>query len=990
MNESHITYERIWRRVEEPLNLPMFGEVDGRVWWGIMGVILAIAMVYVVWMYIRDIQTIGWGWGAFLGICRCVVYGVLAYVFMLPATQTWEEVKKESRVVFLMDASLSMINTRDDMPSPGRRFEDMPARQDNVINLMKDPNFLKSTFATNPVFAYRFGRFADESFYVFDRDGNVWTREQWEYIHRAHEKTDPMPDKTPLDQMNWNEFLKPTIDEPEGANEEQRRQAERIRRLTGGTNIGDSLLTVLNREINNKVQGIVVFTDGRSTEGSPQAYKDISERAAKAKVPIFVVAVGEDRPPIRIDITDLRAPETARPEDPFKVEVAAQGENLTNTEVTINLDVYKPGDDPTKGAKPFRTETKTEKFKPGQPPHLEVEFEIKPDAYGDETTPEQPKPDDKKPDKKDEKKDDKPPAAEAKKSIELAEGDWTFIARIPRDKQELFPDPEHKSEKVIVKVVRRPLRVLMFASAPTRDYQFIRTMMVREVDKGRAELSIHLQPFDPRLGRVQDVPPNRLLTTFPSTLKDDAEVTEGDERLNNLGSYDLIIAFDPDWTKLDKTTLKHVERWVEGGGGLIIVAGPINTNELAKPGTGPGGDREALKPLLGLYPVELEDARIKDLERHTELPFRLNFPGATDEMEFLKLNEEDPKATYRDAWRDFFDGPSTAGDAPKTINPQEPPLRGFYNYYPVKRAKDKAVVIATFSDPAANLSDGREMPYLVTANAGKGRVVWLGSGETWRLRQYKEAYHERFWTKLARFAGAGNVGKVSQRIEPILGRTFPANSYVPIQAKFFDRDLQPLPQTAKPKITVELPSGVKDIATEYALSPRKGGAWEGWFATRFLVKTPGEYKVTFQSEETKESVTRKILVKESNPELDNTRPDYERMYDIASEADLVLNRVPAIKGDLQNRLVRLKSENVEGAKEGHDKLHLLFELKNADLIPMCMKADVEAHSNRGRVEDRWDLGFRVPFTDFEVSWVLVMVVGLLCIEWLTRKLLRLA
>jgi hypothetical protein len=41
-------------------------------------------------------------------------------------------------------------------------------------------------------------------------------------------------------------------------------------------------------------------------------------------------------------------------------------------------------------------------------------------------------------------------------------------------------------------------------------------------------------------------------------------------------------------------------------------------------------------------------------------------------------------------------------------------------------------------------------------------VVYLGSGEMWRLRQFREAYHERFWTQLARHA-AGGPGQRAER-----------------------------------------------------------------------------------------------------------------------------------------------------------------------------------------------------------------------------------
>src|SRR5439155_25152489 len=42
--------------------------------------------------------------------------------------------------------------------------------------------------------------------------------------------------------------------------------------LLSGTNLGDSLLALVNREGNNMVQGIVVISDGRSNQGSEQAF----------------------------------------------------------------------------------------------------------------------------------------------------------------------------------------------------------------------------------------------------------------------------------------------------------------------------------------------------------------------------------------------------------------------------------------------------------------------------------------------------------------------------------------------------------------------------------------------------------------------------------------------------------------------------------------------------------------------------------------------
>jgi hypothetical protein len=48
--------------------------------------------------------------------------------------------------------------------------------------------------------------------------------------------------------------------------------------------------------------------------------------------------------------------------------------------------------------------------------------------------------------------------------------------------------------------------------------------------------------------------------------------------------------------------------------------------------------------------------------------------------------------------------------------------------------------------------------------------------------------------------------------------------------------------------------------------------------------------------------------------------------------------------------------------------------------------------NRGPVKDVWDEGLEVGSNDppWKVSTALLLIIGLLSIEWLTRKLLKLA
>src|SRR5207253_9341835 len=119
----------------------------------------------------------------------------------------------------------------------------------------------------------------------------------------------------------------------------------------------------------------------------------------------------------------------------------------------------------------------------------------------------------------------------------------------------------------------------------------------------------------------------------------------------------------------------------------------------------------------------------------------------TDEMDFLNLDEEKAEGGKRDltsGWDQFFWG---------TSSDKKDLVRGFYNFYPVQEVKKGARLIATFEDPSVpNLKDGTHMPFMVYhERIGSGKSFWIGWGDMHRLRQYKEAYHQRFWIKLCRF-----------------------------------------------------------------------------------------------------------------------------------------------------------------------------------------------------------------------------------------------
>ena len=994
--------EFVFRRLADPLRI-FSKELPPSVWLVVLTFVLLLAFVFVGWMYLRDSRSIGIIWAMVLGLSRAMVYGLLAFAFLLPAEQTWEQSTSRSKVVIAFDASSSMITTIDDIPSESVPLNKLPTRQEKVIKFLGDStiDFLGALEKTNPVFAYRFGRSLDENFLQF-QEGTCLTKEDREKLKEALK--DNLTFKTEmLGAEAWQSWLQPgkLIPAKEGAAESELNRLQTM--ITAGrnkveagdfnaTNVVDSVVGILQREMNQMTQGIVVFSDGRSTEGTLQALKDLEERATAARIPIFVVAVGEDRPKVKTEIVDLRVPGRVQPDDRFRVAVEVVGEGLAEKEFQAFLDITnvrknqsgkeemldvaieEAGSKGSKDKLRINLGTKITLVAPvatydkGNPPRAEVEFQVDAQALA--------------------KAAGREADLTGKKWVlaETPDSEIRFVARVPRDKSEIALDKEHKRGPVEMRVMDKPLRVLLVASGPMRDYQFVRTLFVRETERKRAELAILLQnppgKTERRQGVVQDIPPEKLLTRFPDLF--DSATVDPNEKIYDLASYDVIVAFDPDWKQVNDLSMNLLRTWVDKGGGLIVIAGPLHTLELARP----GAEKEKLKPILDLYPVVLKDIRIEEMDRKPDSPKPLRFDGATPEMEFLRLDEDDQLPFLKD-WEQFFNVEAKDGQ----------PKRGFYNFYPIEQAKTGSIVVARFDDPLVKGKDGKEQPFIVISDPASGkRVVWIGSGEVWRIRQYREQYFERFWMKLARYASAAATGKENRRISPYLGGPYLANRFIEFEARIDDKGGKPLGSAGRPpRVLINPPAGVAqaEIPKEILMTPRPGS--EGVFRARFMLRSAGRYEVVFDVPETGDKLSGNyIVVEQPDPEKENTRPDFASLYKLASPAEMVLPRLSdadrdTLKQRLQSPVANAGSEPSKGAEEPP---RLFFDLRSASLIPLCMKTDIKEQRNRGPVRDLWDNGITMwvgkDNKPVILPWLLLAVVGLLSFEWLTRKLLRIA
>ncbi len=93
--------------------------------------------------------------------------------------------------------------------------------------------------------------------------------------------------------------------------------------------------------------------------------------------------------------------------------------------------------------------------------------------------------------------------------------------------------------------------------------------------------------------------------------RSDGKLPRRSTKQSNLARYDVIIAFDPDWSLLTREQAERLQTWVDlHAGGLLHVAGPINTKKLTYP-----ENAEKLEALLNIFPVIPGDYDLKMANR---------------------------------------------------------------------------------------------------------------------------------------------------------------------------------------------------------------------------------------------------------------------------------------------------------------------------------------------------------------------------------------
>ena len=617
------------------------------------------------------------------------------------------------------------------------------------------------------------------------------------------------------------------------------------------TRLGDSLYQMIGQITGRTLSGVVVLSDGQSNAGLN--VEPARVRAERTGTKLITIGIGSQKPQMNLWIAGMQSPTDVHQGDPFDVNIMVQGTGAAGQQGTARL---------------FQQSTDGDGKDRRQISEQTIEFT-----------------------------DDTLPTSIRFNQQLTVPGKYDFVIRIESAAGATEMTLEDNERRRTIEVNDRRMKVLVISSGPMRDYQFVRNALFRH---SGVESDVWLQSVtDENVGFVSQEA-KTLLTKFPAT---EAE----------LFSYDVIVAFDPDWSRLSSEQQTFLNRWVsDHSGGLVVVAGEIFTPKLAQ-------DSDAYRDISVLYPVLLNRMLPEmQLTQRADEPWPLTLTQEGRATEFLKIADATGNASV-DLWSTF---------------------KGIYRSYPVRGLRDGAVVLLEYGNPRARTELGQP-PFLASQFFGTGRCIFIGSAETWRLREISSEGHQRFWTSLIREVGQGRRSRGTARGLLLLDRTEVAPGQpVNIRAQLYDARLQPLVMESVPLNIVD--SEGKAVSIPDRLNADGRGA--GQYVSSFRPTRSGAYRISVPIPESSDVLQTTIDV--VLPNLESQNP--------TQNAELLTNLTKETQGQY-------------------------LSLSQISTLPSLLTDQSQPVVVDERLQTLWDRG-----------WILFLMVTLLAFEWILRRVWRLS
>jgi hypothetical protein len=274
--------------------------------------------------------------------------------------------------------------------------------------------------------------------------------------------------------------------------------------------LGQGLREVLEAQRGRPTSAVILLSDGINTEG--RTLRDAAEYARRKTIPLYLVGLGNDRPPRDIRLADL----------------LVESEAFVNDLVHFDFKVAASGVE-------------------GQPIQVVLRRKGHPEKLAEETV--------------------QLSQESEVQSMRLThrpaeEGEWEY--EIALETRTPDANPENDRIAATVQVHNASIRVLLVQAAPSYEFRFLKTMLERELnpndegEPGQRAFQVVLQNADVQFADTD----KSALRHFPVTREE-------------LFAYDVILFGDANPTFFSQTMLQNVADFVqERGGGVVFIAGP--------------------------------------------------------------------------------------------------------------------------------------------------------------------------------------------------------------------------------------------------------------------------------------------------------------------------------------------------------------------------------------------------------------------------------
>lgn len=282
-------------------------------------------------------------------------------------------------------------------------------------------------------------------------------------------------------------------------------------------------------------------------------------------------------------------------------------------------------------------------------------------------------------------------------------------------------------------------------------------------------------------------------------------------------------------------------------------------------------------------------------------------------------------------------------DDPQTSAMKWKNFDGVYACYPVSAEKSGTTVYSRFADPRANFQ-GKQPILMASQFYGSGRVIYLATTEFWRLRSMSDdcAEYDRLWTKMIREVGQERLTRGTQRAILMPEREkYYIGQTVRVRARVLDATFKPMEADS---------IGIDVIAPDRRpLSParqlERDKTRAGQFGGDFRASLPGKYVIELRIPDTNEKEVKEIEVRVPDVESEHREQNASLLTDLVR--------------DTGGKYLRL--EEVE------------------KVLPKLLPDQGEEYVVDELRKSLWDR-----------ESLLYALIGILSLEWLTRKLLRMA